>query len=248
MDEALNLIRSRRPCASPNAGFIRQLQLYAEEKCVVNLQSPRQRRFLLNDTTAIDGYVDPTVLIAPRTDSADADPYSDPPSEAPRETKRSTARLRCKLCRHELALEEHLVEHEPGQGELAFEPHKRDSVRRGLDSGGIARQKGPGGVPAMVAAATAAAKPLLLCSNACSAYFVEPLEWMNESSNVVPGVVSGRLQCPNTRCRSKLGNWSWAGSQCGWCVHDAGARLLTCSGAWVTPSFALQRSKVDALQ
>ena len=98
VDEALNLIRSRRPCASPNAGFIRQLQLYAEEKCVVNLQSPRQRRFLLNDTTAIDGYVDPTVLIAPRTDSADADPYSDPPSEAPRETKRSTARLRCKLC------------------------------------------------------------------------------------------------------------------------------------------------------
>ena len=84
--------------------------------------------------------------------------------------------------------------------------------------------------------------------SACSAYFVEPLEWMNESSNVVPGVVSGRLQCPNTRCRSKLGNWSWAGSQCGWCVHDAGARLLTCSGAWVTPSFALQRSKVDALQ
>ncbi|KDN53136.1 hypothetical protein K437DRAFT_289675 [Tilletiaria anomala UBC 951] len=72
----------------------------------------------------------------------------------------------------------------------------------------------------------------LLPSAACSSYFVEPLSWMSALKN---GEVSGRLDCPAPKCGAKLGSWDWAGMQCG-------------CGAWITPAFALHRSKVDVLR
>jgi dual specificity phosphatase 12 len=53
----------------------------------------------------------------------------------------------------------------------------------------------------------------MIHSAACSAYFVEPLAWME---NLRGGEVAGRLDCPNTKCGAKLGSWDWAGMQCGW--------------------------------
>jgi dual specificity phosphatase 12 len=52
-----------------------------------------------------------------------------------------------------------------------------------------------------------------LPSAACSAYFVEPLQWM---SALKEGELSGRLDCPGKKCGVKLGSWDWAGMQCGW--------------------------------
>ncbi|CEH16778.1 Dual specificity phosphatase [Ceraceosorus bombacis] len=69
----------------------------------------------------------------------------------------------------------------------------------------------------------------LMHSNNCSAYFVEPLQWM---SALKEGEIAGKLDCPNARCGAKLGNWDWAGMQCG-------------CGEWITPAFALHRTKVD---
>lgn len=69
----------------------------------------------------------------------------------------------------------------------------------------------------------------MLHSHLCSSYFVEPLAWMTVLRS---GEVAGRLDCPNVRCGAKLGSWDWAGMQCA-------------CGAWVTPAFALHRSKVD---
>ncbi|PWN90208.1 hypothetical protein FA10DRAFT_266696 [Acaromyces ingoldii] len=69
----------------------------------------------------------------------------------------------------------------------------------------------------------------MLHSPQCSAYFVEPLAWMQGLQH---GEISGRLVCPAPRCGVKLGSWDWAGMQCA-------------CGAWVTPAFALHKSKVD---
>lgn len=69
----------------------------------------------------------------------------------------------------------------------------------------------------------------MLHSHLCSSYFVEPLAWMTVLRS---GEVAGRLDCPTARCGAKLGSWDWAGMQCA-------------CGAWVTPAFALHRSKVD---
>lgn len=53
----------------------------------------------------------------------------------------------------------------------------------------------------------------MLHSSACSAYFVEPLQWMSALRH---GEIAGRLECPGKRCGAKLGSWDWAGMQCGW--------------------------------
>ena len=243
--------------SGPNTGFCRQLELYAQENCRVQLQSPPVRRFLLSNTTVLEGYVDRSVLFSAYPDPAGEDEFSDPPdgtSNAASDDKSpANIRLRCKLCRTDLALGQPVVEHAPGKGELSFEPNTRNSVRQGLDSGAIGRQKGsgvaePAGPPTalppqlarVLALRAAPTRSPLLASSSCSAFFVEPLKWMTETSDVVEGVISGRLVCPNARCKAKLGSWSWAGTQCGWCVYAD-------SGAWVTPAFALQRAKVDQI-
>ncbi|WFD35184.1 hypothetical protein MCUN1_002034 [Malassezia cuniculi] len=246
LDDAIKAAAANE--GGPNAGFLRQLELFAQERCRVQLQSPPVRRFLLSHTCVLDGYVDRGVLFSAYPDPAGQDEFSDPPDETAADSHTAGTRLRCKMCRQELALEQHVVQHAPGKGELSFEPHKRDSVRHGLDSGAIGRQKGSG--VAQPAAAPAALPPQLarvlamraaptrsplLPSASCSAYFVEPLKWMTETSDVVEGVLCGRLICPNQRCSAKLGSWTWAGTQCG-------------CGAWVTPAFALQRAKVDEVR
>ncbi|KAJ1021692.1 hypothetical protein NDA16_003828 [Ustilago loliicola] len=71
----------------------------------------------------------------------------------------------------------------------------------------------------------------MLKSPTCSSYFIEPMAWMSDLSG---GQVTGRLNCPSPKCGVKLGSWDWAGMQCG-------------CGSWVTPAFALHRSKVDEI-
>lgn len=53
----------------------------------------------------------------------------------------------------------------------------------------------------------------MLHSPQCSAYFVEPLAWMQ---GLQQGEIAGRLVCPAPRCGVKLGSWDWAGMQCAW--------------------------------
>ncbi|PLW38069.1 hypothetical protein PCANC_14567 [Puccinia coronata f. sp. avenae] len=72
--------------------------------------------------------------------------------------------------------------------------------------------------------------PPLARSSDCSSYFVEPLSWMG--SALQTGQLHGKLLCPATHCKAKLGSFDWAGSQC------------SC-GAWITPGFQILRSKVD---
>lgn len=75
--------------------------------------------------------------------------------------------------------------------------------------------------------------PPLLPSARCTSYFLEPLSWMNLPSD--GSTLQGRLLCPNSACKHKLGGWDWAGLQCA-------------CGAWVTPGFAVLASRVDEVQ
>ncbi|KAI9632039.1 uncharacterized protein MKK02DRAFT_21395 [Dioszegia hungarica] len=70
----------------------------------------------------------------------------------------------------------------------------------------------------------------ILVNPRCSGYFVEPLTWMEPVLRT--GNISGKLICPNEKCGAKIGNFDWAGVQCG-CKE------------WVTPGFCISRSKVD---
>ncbi|KAH7104072.1 protein-tyrosine phosphatase-like protein [Auriculariales sp. MPI-PUGE-AT-0066] len=68
----------------------------------------------------------------------------------------------------------------------------------------------------------------------CSGYFLDPqqIPWLQAQAEAVEGEVEGKVSCPNTECRAKIGNWSWVGVRC------------SCGG-WVVPGFCLARAKVD---
>jgi len=54
--------------------------------------------------------------------------------------------------------------------------------------------------------------PPIITNPKCSGYFVEPLTWMEP---MLDGNVSGKLFCPNEKCKAKIGTYDWAGVQCG---------------------------------
>ncbi|KAK9857157.1 hypothetical protein WJX84_001541 [Apatococcus fuscideae] len=60
-----------------------------------------------------------------------------------------------------------------------------------------------------------------------SCLFVEPMQWMSEISN---GQVQGKLYCPG--CKTRIGSFNWAG-------------MRSPTGAWVTPAFHIQLSRMD---
>nr|XP_031864201.1 uncharacterized protein CI109_000113 [Kwoniella shandongensis]KAA5531273.1 hypothetical protein CI109_000113 [Kwoniella shandongensis] len=55
--------------------------------------------------------------------------------------------------------------------------------------------------------------PPILVNPKCSGYFVEPLTWMEPV--LKSGQIAGKLVCPNEKCGVKIGNFDWAGVQCG---------------------------------
>ena len=62
----------------------------------------------------------------------------------------------------------------------------------------------------------------------CSSYFLaDTVDWMDEDL-----LDQGKLTCPNFKCQTRIGTFSWSGSQC------------SC-GTWVTPSIKLIKSKID---
>lgn len=65
----------------------------------------------------------------------------------------------------------------------------------------------------------------------CAHFFLEPQDWMQQT--IAQGELDGKLECP--KCHSKVGTYAWQGMRC------------SC-GKWVTPSFALGKSKVDEVR
>lgn len=49
------------------------------------------------------------------------------------------------------------------------------------------------------------------------------------------GLLDGRLECPNLKCKAQLGRYAWQGMKC------------SC-GAWVCPAFSLQKGRVDEME
>ncbi|RKF64909.1 Tyrosine-protein phosphatase yvh1 [Erysiphe neolycopersici] len=64
----------------------------------------------------------------------------------------------------------------------------------------------------------------------CTSHFIHPLSWMRPI--LEKGLLSGRLECPNKKCASLIGRYSWQGQRCS-CI------------TWVCPSFSLQKSRCD---
>ncbi|KAJ3525256.1 hypothetical protein NMY22_g10653 [Coprinellus aureogranulatus] len=127
-------------------------------------------------------------------------------------------RIRCKMCRQQLAGREQILQH--GQ-ETVIES---------------ASEGGEGGPTPAVDPVELANKPILT-NAACSGYFVEALNWMDHF--LQNGETSGKITCPNQRCKAKLGNYDWVGVECGckeWVIPShCGLRhsLPYSPGSWI---------------
>jgi dual specificity phosphatase 12 len=64
----------------------------------------------------------------------------------------------------------------------------------------------------------------------CTHHFIHPLSWMRPE--LEKGELSGRLECPNEKCRAQVGKYAWQGMRC------------SC-GVWVCPAFSLGKGRCD---
>ncbi|KAM0167628.1 hypothetical protein ACHAQE_000016 [Botrytis cinerea] len=64
----------------------------------------------------------------------------------------------------------------------------------------------------------------------CTHHFLHPLSWMRPELEL--GNLSGRLECPNQKCKAQIGKYAWQGMRC------------SC-GVWVCPAFSLLKGRCD---
>lgn len=149
-EDALESLRQSCESVCPNDGFLEQLKMFEEMGFKVNRGSPIYKRFRLK--VLGDSYN--------RGEKIDSSKFGADPGlpvevlsgvEAiPNGGDNRTPAYRCKKCRRVVALQENVVDHIPGEGETAFEWHKRKSGNRFNRSD----------------------------ESECSSIFVEPLRWM----------------------------------------------------------------------
>jgi len=227
---AVAWIKRSREIAEPNRGFMRQLEMWWDMGCPIDVEDhPVYQRWLYQRevrTSAAVGRAPDRLRFedeearkaAGRRDlaSATASLAIGGGSAEPSKNRE----LRCKKCRRVLATGEFVLDHRPlGGGSakarkqssqrsqpLRQPPHQQQKQQQ--DSGQQSQQ----------------------AENGCPHFFIEPLSWMRPT--LQEGALDGRIACPGSRCGATVGRYSWKGFQC------------SCGG-WVTPAFSLQKSKVD---
>lgn len=207
---ALTLIQKTRPFAEPNSGFMAQLELYHRMHCSTDIDSqPLYQRWLYQRT------VEASVACG-QAPEADVIRFSDETTAIPQEQSGEGDRakqefeLRCRKCRRSLATSHYLIPHIP---------------------------KPPSTTTTNTISATSVTTPISTLTPAssnpptpCAHYFLDPLSWMRPALS--QGLLDGRLECPNQKCKTNVGKYAWQGMRC------------SC-GEWIVPGISLARSRVD---
>lgn len=148
--DALESLKQSYEFVCPNDGFLEQLKMFEDMGFKVDHFSPIYRRFRLK-------ILGETYNRGEKVDSSKfgADPGK--PKEVSTEVESTlgsgntcTTTYRCKKCRRIVALQDHVVDHSPGEGESAFDSHKWRSGNPFNKSN----------------------------ESPCSSIFIEPLKWM----------------------------------------------------------------------
>lgn len=150
VEDALESLRQSCEFVCPNDGFLEQLKMFEGMGFKVDHSSPIYKRFrlkILGENHFSGLRIDSSKL------GADPGMPVEISSEAEETTKVENncgPTYRCKKCRRLVALQEHVIDHVPGEGETAFEWHKRRSGNPFNKSN----------------------------ESDCSSIFIEPLRWM----------------------------------------------------------------------
>ncbi|KAI9308279.1 dual specificity protein phosphatase 12-like protein [Cunninghamella echinulata] len=226
VEQALTMIKTRRPGVAPNDGFLAQLELYETINYELDQKHAAYRRFILANMAEeynLQNQIE-NCSLAP-------DPEYTPPNESLLSSNLPFTSLRCKKCRRILVHSEHVIEHRPGKGQQAFSYTKRSSELSVTEVSNQAPSEASLGSVHINKALNPLLAALATTNQSCSSYFIEPMEWMEQLQN--SGEVQGRIDCP--KCYSKLGSYNWSGEQC------------SC-GRWITPAFMLHRKQVDEIK
>ncbi|KAJ2375094.1 tyrosine protein phosphatase yvh1 [Coemansia sp. RSA 2607] len=115
-EQALHLVKSKRPQIHPNDGFRDQLELYCDLNYDVTADKPLYRRFLISHSAEHFKEYGCVQQVA-----AGADPGA-------QQRGLPTQRLvRCKKCRRALVTETNILDHQAGVGQMAFSYNKRSA-------------------------------------------------------------------------------------------------------------------------
>jgi len=205
VERALRDVREKYPPASPNEGFLEQLELWVNMGCRLVATDETYKLFKHSQLERIRrerGCVD--------RGAVEEDPEKEMKNNNGAMTGSISQYYSCRKCRRILATSKNVLEHESGTGIDAFSWRQR---RRGNDGGATKTS-----------------------SSSCSSIFVSPITWMmldqtEENEPVIFQENSGKIHCP--KCRSKIGAFAWSGERCN-------------CGAFVAPSFHIQKAKLDA--
>jgi dual specificity phosphatase 12 len=66
----------------------------------------------------------------------------------------------------------------------------------------------------------------------CQTIFLDPHRWLESFGVALPENQEGKLAC--SKCQAKVGHYVWSGTLC------------SC-GEWISPGFALSKSRIDAI-
>ena len=184
VERALRDVREKYPQASPNEGFLEQLELWCNMGCRLVATDETYKLFKHSQLERIRrerGCVD--------RGAVDEDPEKEMSNGA---TGSINQYYSCRKCRRILATSKNVLEHEAGTGIDAFSWRQR---RRGNDSG-----------------ATTGASSSSCSSIFVSPITWMMLDQTEENEPVIFQKNSGKIHCP--KCRSKIGAFTWSGERC----------------------------------
>ena len=218
----LNLVRQVRPFAEPNPGFMQQLELYHCMSCPKYPDShPLYQRWRHDQDVARNvacGQSPDMILFADelvsRATIDESGGKQKEENENPKEGKEME--YRCRKCRCSLATSIYLIPHVP-KSKHESDPSSSPLHHDGYESGVL----------------FSSSSQTLSSPQKCAHIFLEPLSWMR--SELEQGRLEGRLECPNSKCRTNVGKYAWQGMRCN-------------CGEWVVPGLGLARGKVDELK
>lgn len=183
LDQALHAISRRRAGTQPNDNFIAQLRLYEQmgaPRAVDCANDKLYKVWKLENMSLQDDFE-----IGDKFYKGDADEDNEL-QQLGKDARDDVTVVRCKKCRHRLALSTSFIPHTPPSRDSS-ESH---FIRKAANSNRVI--------------------DIQESQSTCSHYFMEPLRWMEPELSKQE--LEGKLACPN--CEMKVGAYNWKGSRC----------------------------------
>lgn len=183
LNQAMYAINRKRNGSEPNDGFMEQLKLYesmGSPQLIDYVNDQSYKLWKLNNLSKLENYqIDKNMYKEDNDEDLQL-------KQMNQDERSNVTTVRCKKCRHRLALSTSFIPHIPPSKD-SRESH---FIRKAANSNRVI--------------------DIQESQDTCSHYFMEPLKWMEPELSKQE--LEGKLACPN--CDMKVGAYNWKGSRC----------------------------------